>query len=143
MVRHALGLDFAGERTWATGSTSRSAGLSPRRRGSATSSSTSTATWAANVCREETERLVRRFSGDEHATLSDPRWLNSARYRHGLAAAYRRGRAFLVGDAARSAPPLYGQGMNHAMQDAGNLAWKLAHVVKGIGPEALLDTFVD
>lgn len=89
----------------------------------------------------EAERLVRLFSGDADATLSDPNWLNTARYRHGLADTYRKGRAMLIGDTARSAPPLYGQGMNYAMHDAWNLAWKLAHVVKGWGPEALLDTF--
>ena len=90
---------------------------------------------------EEAERLVRRFSGDEAATLSEPRWLNAARYRHGLARTYHEDRAFLIGDAARSAPPLYGQGMNYAMQDAWNLAWKLAHVVNGLAPETLLRTF--
>ena len=73
--------------------------------------------------------------------LSNPYWLNSARYRHGLAETYRKGRAVLVGDAARSDPPLYGQGMNYGMQDSWNLAWKLAYVVKGLGPEELLDTY--
>ncbi len=67
---------------------------------------------------EEAERLVRKSSGDKGATLFDPQWLNTARYRHGLAATYRKGRAMLIGDAARSAPPLYGQGMNYAMHDA-------------------------
>lgn len=90
---------------------------------------------------EEAQRLVRQFSGDDAATLSEPRWLNSARYRHGLADTYAKGRGFLVGDAARSAPPLYGQGMNYAMQDAWNLAWKLGHVVRGLAPEALLETY--
>lgn len=90
---------------------------------------------------EEVQRLVRQISGDDAATLSEPRWLNSARYRHGLAETYARGRAFLVGDAARVAPPLYGQGMNYAMQDAWNLAWKLGHVVRGLAPEALLETY--
>lgn len=90
---------------------------------------------------EEVEQLVRRLSGDHAATLSDPQWLNSARYKHGVAARYRQGRAMLIGDAARSAPPLYGQGMNYAMHDAWNLAWKLAYVVKGFGPEELLETF--
>jgi len=90
---------------------------------------------------EEVQRLVRQISGDDAATLSEPRWLNSARYRHGLAETYARGRGFLVGDAARVAPPLYGQGMNYAMQDAWNLAWKLGHVVRGLAPEALLETY--
>ena len=89
----------------------------------------------------EVETLVRQFSGDPDATLYDPKWLNTARYRHGLAQTYRRGRAMLIGDAARSAPPLYGQGMNYAMQDAWNLAWKLGQVTAGRGPDALLDTY--
>lgn len=90
---------------------------------------------------DEVQQLVRRFSGDEDATLSDPNWLTTARYRHGLADSYRKSRALLVGDTARIAPPLYGQGMNYAMHDAWNLAWKLAFVVKGLAPEALLDTY--
>lgn len=90
---------------------------------------------------DEVQELVRRFSGDEDATLFDPVWLTTARYRHGLADSYRKGRALLIGDTARIAPPLYGQGMNYAMHDAWNLAWKLAYVVKGLAPEALLDTY--
>ncbi len=95
------------------------------------------------VSLEDVQQLVRKLSGDGGATLSDPQWLNTARYKHGVAEAYRKGRAMLIGDAARSAPPLYGQGMNYAMHDAWNLAWKLAFVVKGLGPETLLDTFAD
>ena len=96
-----------------------------------------------DVTLEEVQELVRRLSGDQDATLSDPQWLNTARYKHGVSAAYRKGRAMLIGDAARSAPPLYGQGMNYAIHDAWNLAWKLAFVVKGLGPEDLLQTFAD
>lgn len=90
---------------------------------------------------DEIQDMVRRFSGDEDATLSNPIWLTTARYRHGVADTYRKGHALLIGDTARVAPPLYGQGMNYAMHDAWNLAWKLAFVVKGLAPEALLDTF--
>lgn len=90
---------------------------------------------------EEAERLVRKFSGDSSASLDHPHWLDTARYRHGLARTYSGGHAFLLGDAARSAPPLYGQGMNYAMQDAWNLAWKLGHVVRGQAPASLLGTF--
>lgn len=93
------------------------------------------------VALKDVQALVRQISGDEGATLTDAIYLNTARYQHGLAATYRRGRALLVGDAARSAPPLYGQGMNYAMHDAANLAWKLAHVVAGLAPETLLDTY--
>ena len=94
-----------------------------------------------DVSVEEIQRLVRKFSGDQSATITASKELNTARYKHGVAAAYRKGHAMLIGDTARIAPPLYGQGMNYAMHDAWNLAWKLAFVVKGFGPEALLDTF--
>ena len=53
---------------------------------------------------------------------------------------YRVGRVFLAGDAAHVHPPTGGQGLNTGVQDAYNLGWKLAHVVRG-GPQALLDTY--
>jgi 2-polyprenyl-6-methoxyphenol hydroxylase-like FAD-dependent oxidoreductase len=57
------------------------------------------------------------------------------------AAAYRRGRVLLAGDAAHVHSPVGGQGLNTGMQDAVNLGWKLAQVVKGASPESLLDTY--
>ncbi|ARM12320.1 MULTISPECIES: FAD-dependent monooxygenase [Rhizobium] len=57
------------------------------------------------------------------------------------AAAYRKGRVFLAGDAAHVHSPVGGQGLNTGVQDAVNLGWKLAQVVKGLSPEALLDTY--
>ncbi|MFF4054188.1 FAD-dependent monooxygenase [Streptomyces sp. NPDC001668] len=56
---------------------------------------------------------------------------------------YRVGRAFLVGDAAHVMSPAGGQGMNTGIQDAVNLAWKLAGAVDGSLPEALLDSYHD
>lgn len=53
---------------------------------------------------------------------------------------YRVGRVFLAGDAAHVHPPTGGQGLNTGVQDAYNLGWKLAHVVRG-GPDSLLDTY--
>jgi 2-polyprenyl-6-methoxyphenol hydroxylase-like FAD-dependent oxidoreductase len=53
---------------------------------------------------------------------------------------YRVGRVFLAGDAAHVHPPAGGQGLNTGVQDAHNLGWKLAHVVRG-GPDSLLDTY--
>jgi 2-polyprenyl-6-methoxyphenol hydroxylase-like FAD-dependent oxidoreductase len=53
---------------------------------------------------------------------------------------YRVGRVFLAGDAAHVHPPTGGQGLNTGVQDAYNLGWKLAYVLRG-GPEALLDTY--
>ncbi|MDK4725667.1 FAD-dependent monooxygenase [Rhizobium phaseoli] len=57
------------------------------------------------------------------------------------AADYRKGRIFLAGDAAHVHSPVGGQGLNTGVQDAVNLGWKLAQVVKGLSPEALLDTY--
>ncbi|HZE07643.1 MAG TPA: FAD-dependent monooxygenase, partial [Gemmatimonadaceae bacterium] len=57
------------------------------------------------------------------------------------AASYREGRVLLAGDAAHVHPPMGGQGLNIGVQDAVNLGWKLAQVVKQISPESLLDTY--
>ncbi len=57
------------------------------------------------------------------------------------AAAYRAGRVLLAGDAAHVHSPVGGQGLNIGMQDAVNLGWKLAQVVKRTSPESLLDTY--
>ena len=55
--------------------------------------------------------------------------------------AYRRGRVFLAGDAAHVVPPTGGFGGNTGVQDAANLAWKLAAVLRGEAGEALLDSY--
>ncbi|MFL5780094.1 MAG: FAD-dependent monooxygenase [Thermoleophilaceae bacterium] len=57
------------------------------------------------------------------------------------AASYREGRVLLAGDAAHVHSPVGGQGLNTGLQDAVNLGWKLAQVVNGTSPEALLDTY--
>ena len=59
------------------------------------------------------------------------------------AAAYRKGRVLLAGDAAHVHSPIGGQGLNIGVQDAVNLGWKLAQVVNGRSPERLLDTYHD
>lgn len=58
-----------------------------------------------------------------------------------LARQWRRRRLLLAGDAAHQTPPFLGQGMCAGIRDAANLAWKLAAVVQGRAPEALLDTY--
>ena len=60
-----------------------------------------------------------------------------------VAERYRTGRIFLAGDAAHEMPPTGGFGMNSGLQDIGNLAWKLAAVLKGAASPALLDTYHD
>ncbi|AYF75774.1 FAD-dependent oxidoreductase [Nocardia yunnanensis] len=54
---------------------------------------------------------------------------------------YRRGRVLLAGDAAHVHSPFGGQGLNLGIGDAANLGWKLAAVIRGRSPEALLDTY--
>ena len=58
-----------------------------------------------------------------------------------VAERYRRGRVFLVGDAAHLFTPTGGMGMNTGIDDAVNLAWKLAAVIGGWGGERLIDTY--
>ncbi len=59
------------------------------------------------------------------------------------AAAYRGAAALLAGDSAHIHYPAGGQGISLGVQDAVNLGWKLAQVVNGTSPEALLDTYQD
>jgi 3-(3-hydroxy-phenyl)propionate hydroxylase len=58
------------------------------------------------------------------------------------AAAYRTGRVLLAGDATHVHFPIGGQGINPGIQDAVNLGWKLAQVVRGVSAEGLLDTYL-
>jgi 3-(3-hydroxy-phenyl)propionate hydroxylase len=57
------------------------------------------------------------------------------------AAHYRSGRVLLAGDAAHVHSPIGGQGLSTGVQDAVNLGWKLAQVIKGASPDSLLDTY--
>ncbi len=74
-------------------------------------------------------------------TITDSHWLTCFEIHHGQVARYRHGRVFLTGDAAHIHSPAGGQGMNTGMQDAFNLAWKLAAVVHGDGGQVLLDSY--
>ncbi len=72
---------------------------------------------------------------------SDPVWLANFRINERKVSEYRHGRIFLAGDAAHVHSPAGGQGMNTGMQDAINLAWKLALVSRGEAVDALLDSY--
>src|ERR1700759_3947351 len=72
-----------------------------------------------------------------HSPTSISRFTDAARQ----AASYRKGRVLIAGDAAHVQPPDGGQGLQTGVQDAVNLGWKLAQVVKGASPESLLDTY--
>jgi 2-polyprenyl-6-methoxyphenol hydroxylase-like FAD-dependent oxidoreductase len=68
-------------------------------------------------------------------------WFSSYRIHHRCAERFRDRRCFLLGDAAHIHSPAGAQGMNTGLQDAWNLGWKLALVVQGRAPEALLDSY--
>ncbi|HEX2283212.1 MAG TPA: FAD-dependent monooxygenase [Mycobacterium sp.] len=69
------------------------------------------------------------------------RWSSVFRISHRIVDAYGRGRVFVAGDAAHIHPPTGAQGMNTGIQDAHNLAWKLALAVAGHASPALLDSY--
>jgi 2-polyprenyl-6-methoxyphenol hydroxylase-like FAD-dependent oxidoreductase len=73
--------------------------------------------------------------------VTDPVWLTTFRINERKVSDYRHGRIFLMGDAAHIHSPAGGQGMNTGMQDAINLAWKLAMVVRGEAGTVLLDSY--
>jgi len=73
--------------------------------------------------------------------VHSPTWLSRFTDMTRQAASYRNGRVLLAGDAAHVHYPVGGQGLNIGVQDAVNLGWKLALVVKGTSSEVLLDTY--
>jgi 2-polyprenyl-6-methoxyphenol hydroxylase-like FAD-dependent oxidoreductase len=68
-------------------------------------------------------------------------WFSTYRVHHRVADHFRKGRAFLLGDAAHIHSPVGGQGMNTGIGDAVNLAWKLAAVLHGRANASLLDSY--
>ena len=73
--------------------------------------------------------------------IHSPTWISRFTDVTRQAAAYRDRRVLLAGDAAHVHPPMGGQGLNIGAQDAVNLGWKLAQVVKRTSPESLLNTY--
>ncbi|MGD9988561.1 FAD-dependent monooxygenase [Pseudonocardia sp.] len=74
-------------------------------------------------------------------TVRNPRWLTYFEVHHAQVPRYRFGRVLLAGDAAHIHSPAGAQGMNTGIQDAANLAWKLALVAGGRADSALLDSY--
>lgn len=87
---------------------------------------------------------VRNFFGNKiHSgiELYRPQWFSVFRSHSRCAGQFRINRCFLIGDAAHVHSPVGAQGMNTGMQDAHNLAWKLAFVIHGKASEELLETY--
>jgi 3-(3-hydroxy-phenyl)propionate hydroxylase len=89
--------------------------------------------------RDLSEALIAVYGTDYgiHSPTSISRFTDMTRQ----AASYRKGRVLLAGDAAHVHYPAGGQGLNIGVQDAVNLGWKLAQVVKQTSPESLLDSY--
>ncbi|MEV7729934.1 FAD-dependent monooxygenase [Streptomyces sp. NPDC087917] len=89
---------------------------------------------------EQLREALVRLAGTDYG-MNSPRWISRFNDAARQAARYRQGRVLLAGDAAHIHFPAGGQGLNMGVQDAVNLGWKLASVVRGRAPESLLDTY--
>jgi 2-polyprenyl-6-methoxyphenol hydroxylase-like FAD-dependent oxidoreductase len=92
------------------------------------------------VTLDEIRGAFDRIAGDDFG-MTEMSWSSRFLSERRQARHYRRGRAFLAGDAAHVHSPLGGQGMNTGLGDAMNLGWKLAAAVRGSAPSWLLDTY--
>jgi 3-(3-hydroxy-phenyl)propionate hydroxylase len=89
--------------------------------------------------RDISEGLTRIYGTD--FGIHNPSWVSRFTDMTRQAASYRDRRVLLAGDAAHVHAPVGGQGLNIGVQDATNLGWKLAQVVKSISTDSLLDTY--
>jgi 2-polyprenyl-6-methoxyphenol hydroxylase-like FAD-dependent oxidoreductase len=89
---------------------------------------------------EELSPGIRQEAGAD-LVFKECSWFSTYRIHHRAAEKFRDRRCFLLGDAAHVHSPMGGQGMNTGLQDAYNLAWKLALVVKGRAGAGLLDSY--
>ena len=89
---------------------------------------------------EDLRRALIAVCGTDYGVHS-PTWISRFTDMTRQAATYRKGRVLLAGDAAHVHSPIGGQGLNTGVQDAVNLGWKLAQVVRGTAPETLLDSY--
>jgi 2-polyprenyl-6-methoxyphenol hydroxylase-like FAD-dependent oxidoreductase len=94
-------------------------------------------TGKAEILEDDIEGVVRRATGHRVERIA---WRSIYQPAVRMVDRYRVGRVLLAGDAAHVHPPSGGQGLNTGVQDAYNLGWKLAHVLRG-GPDSLLDSY--
>ncbi|MFE5869585.1 FAD-dependent monooxygenase [Streptomyces roseifaciens] len=97
---------------------------------------------SAPVDLDDLKDLTRAVFGTDYG-MHDARWTSRFHSDERQVPRYREGRVFLAGDAAHVHSPAGGLGMNAGLQDAANLGWKLAAVLKGTAPDALLDGYHD
>ncbi|MEJ2418737.1 MAG: FAD-dependent monooxygenase [Exilibacterium sp.] len=88
----------------------------------------------------ELDRRIRRVIGDIPYNIE---WLSTYKFNQRVVEKFRINRIFFAGDSAHSLPPYGSRGMNSGIQDADNLAWKMAYVLKGWADDSLLDTYHD
>jgi 2-polyprenyl-6-methoxyphenol hydroxylase-like FAD-dependent oxidoreductase len=165
VVRHHLGLDFEGDTLgldWTQGDFHLSGyafpssqlaifwhedgpllffPMAPDRARIITSLGPSTATPPVALDQEAFQKMI-DARGPQGIALTGTEWVSAFRINERQVENYRSGRVFLAGDAAHIHSPAGGQGMNTGMQDAINLAWKLALAIRGTaGAPALLESY--
>ncbi|KAK0202471.1 FAD binding domain-containing protein [Desarmillaria ectypa] len=91
--------------------------------------------------REEFVKAFYEITGRTDIEFGDVIWLSNFQPNVRMVNSYGSGRAFLAGDSAHVHSPTGGQGLNSGIQDAVNLAWKLALVQRGLAPQSLLDSY--
>jgi len=84
---------------------------------------------------------LRRAVGSHIAEISSLNWIGTYGVQRRHASHFRSGRIFLAGDAAHVLTPVGGQGLNAGIQDAHNLAWKLALAARGRASDLVLDSY--
>lgn len=96
---------------------------------------------APEVTLEQMQELMVERTGKKNVRVRDPLWLSDFRINARMVDRFRERRVFVAGDAAHIHSPAGGQGIATGIQDASNLAWKLAALLREGAPDSLLDTY--
>ncbi|KAF9002995.1 monooxygenase [Cyathus striatus] len=91
--------------------------------------------------REDLISAMEEITERKDLVFGDIRWINNYRPNVRMVEKFHVGRVFIAGDAAHCHSPAGGQGMNSSSQDAFNLGWKMALVLKGLAHPSILDTY--